>query len=166
MKTHIATIAGLSALLILGGCATVPDGPTVPVMPQHGKSWSQFQDEDAQCQDYAAYRVEHSVRRANDRAVAAALIGTALGAGLGAAAGEGAGEAITTGAIAGGAVGTAIGANDSRFAQDTVQGRYNLVYAQCMQSKGNHIGDEEGPPPGYDERDHYRDYPPPPPPGY
>ena len=164
MSLRFATATSLSALLLLGACATVPEGPTVPMMPARGKSFGQFQAEDAQCQDYAASRVEGGVRRANDRAVATALIGTAIGAGLGAAAGEGAGEAITTGAVAGGAIGASIGANDSRFSEGTIQGRYNVAYAQCMESHGNRLQDEEeGPPPGYGGRP-YGDYPPPPPP--
>jgi outer membrane lipoprotein SlyB len=168
MRLRSATSAGALSLFLLAGCASVPEGPTVPVMPAKGKSFSQFQSEDAECQDYAAARVERSAHRANDRALATALIGAAIGAGLGAAAGEGEGEAITTGAIAGGAIGTSIGANDSRFAQGTIQGRYNLAYAQCMHGKGNRIpgaDDEEGPPPGYGDR-YDRDYPPPPPSRY
>ena len=160
MKKRVAAFAGISALVLLGGCVTEPDGPTVPVMPASGKSFAQFQREDAECQDYAHDRVAGAAKRANDKALTSAVIGTALGAGLGAAVGGGRGAAI--GAASGAVVGTAIGTNDSRFRQDTLQGRYNLAYAQCMDSYGNRVAPE-----GYGYRRGYRDdYPPPPPPGY
>lgn len=167
MKMRAAAFAGVSALVLLGGCAEVPYGPTVPVMPPHGKSFAQFQREDAECQDYAESRVAGKAKHANDRAVATAILGTALGAGLGAAVGGGEGAAV--GAASGAIVGTSIGANDSRYAQGSIQGRYNVAYAQCMKSYGNELpDDEEGPPPPYERR--YDGYgpppPPPPPPGY
>jgi hypothetical protein len=164
MKNRVAAFAGISALVLLGGCVTAPDGPTVPVMPAKGKPFAQFEREDSECQDFAESRVAGSAKRANDKAVTTAIIGTALGAGLGAAVGGGRGAAI--GAASGAVVGTAIGTNDSRFRQDTLQGRYNLAYAQCMQSHGNRVpgmGDDEAPPPDY-RRGGYDDYPPPPPP--
>jgi hypothetical protein len=165
MKKRIAAFAGLSALVLLGGCVTAPDGPTVPVMPAKGKPFAQFEREDAECQDFAESRVAGSAKRANDKAVTSAIIGTALGAGLGAAIGGGRGAAI--GAASGAVVGTAVGTNDTRFRQDTLQGRYNLAYAQCMESHGNRVpdmGDDETPPPGYRQGGDYP--PPPPPPGY
>lgn len=172
MKVRVAAFAGISALVMLGGCVQVPYGPTVPVMPAKGKAFAQFQREDAECQDYADSKVAGRVREANNHAVAAAVIGTALGAGLGAAVGGGQGAAV--GAASGAIVGTSIGANESRYSQGTLQGRYNLAYAQCMQSYGNDVGgDDDGPPPGYRHRygppgygpDNYPP-PPPPPPGY
>jgi hypothetical protein len=167
MRLRVATAAGLSTLVLLGGCVSAPDGPTVPAEPSHGKSWSQFQSEDAECQDFAYSRVEGRARQANNRALTSAIIGTALGAGLGAAIGGGNGAAI--GAASGAVVGTSIGTRDSRYAQDTLQGRYNIAYAQCMYSHGNRVpgfGDEEPGPPRDYNRDDNRDYPPPPPPGY
>jgi hypothetical protein len=163
MKKRVAAFAGISALVLLGGCVTAPDGPTVPVMPAKGKPFAQFEREDSECQDFAESRVAGAAKRANDKAVTTAIIGTALGAGLGAAVGGGRGAAI--GAASGAVVGTAIGTNDTRFRQDTLQGRYNLAYAQCMESHGNRVPDLEGdesPPRGY--RQGYDDYPPPPPP--
>ncbi|MBV9331540.1 MAG: glycine zipper family protein [Alphaproteobacteria bacterium] len=159
MKVRIAAMAGISALVLLGGCGAVPDGPTIPMMPAKGKAFSQFQREDSECQDYAANRVAGRARAANDRAVATAVIGAALGAGLGAAVGGG--RAVGEGAAVGGIIGTSIGANDARFSERTLQGRYNIAYAQCMDSYGNHVADEDGPP-RYDRR--YDNYPPPPPP--
>ena len=40
-------------LLALGGCATLPTGPSVTVLPAPGKSFDQFQAEDAICRQWA-----------------------------------------------------------------------------------------------------------------
>ena len=56
-------------------------------------------------------------------------------------------------------MGTAVGADQSRFAQATLQGRYNIAYAQCMQAAGHQV------PYGPDEGPGYGPPPPPPPPG-
>jgi uncharacterized protein YcfJ len=127
-------------------------------MPGRNKTFAQFQHDDAYCQDFAQSRVAGQANRANDRAVTSAILGTALGAGLGAAVGGGNGAAI--GAASGAVVGTAVGADQSRFSQGSLQGRYNIAYAQCMQAAGHDV--PYGPPrgPGYGPP------PPPPPPGY
>jgi hypothetical protein len=163
MKLRASALAGISAMILLGGCVTAPEGPTIPVMPAKGKPFAQFQQEDMQCQDFAQSRIAGAAKEANDHAVTDAIIGTALGAGLGAAVGGGRGAAI--GAASGAVVGTSIGSNDARFSQRTLQGRYNLAYAQCMSSHGNEVdGYNYGPPPPrYYGRPGY-DYPPPPPP--
>ncbi len=133
MKTRLAAVAAISALVLLEGCVTQPYGPTVPVMPGNGKSLSEFQRDDAQCQDFADSRVAGRAHQANNRSVTNAILTTALGAGLGAAVGGGRGAAI--GAASGAVVGTAIGSNDSRYSQESLQGQYNLAYAQCMKAK-------------------------------
>jgi outer membrane lipoprotein SlyB len=165
MKTRLAAIAAISALVLLEGCVTQPDGPTVPVMPGKNKSFSEFQRDDADCQGFAQSRVAGDAHRANNRAVTDAIIGTALGAGLGAAVGGGHGAAV--GAASGAVFGSAVGANRSVFSQDTIQGRYNIAYAQCMQAHGDQVpyGPEEGPGPRGDDGE-YGPPPPPPPPGY
>ncbi len=139
MKKHTAALAAISALFLLEGCVTQPYGPTVQVMPGKGKSFEAFQQDDAMCQNYADSRVAGRAHQANNRAVTDAIIGTALGAGLGAAIGGGRGAAI--GAGSGAIFGTAIGSNISRFSQASLQGRFNLAYAQCMASRGNQVPD-------------------------
>jgi uncharacterized protein YcfJ len=165
MKKRFAAVAAISALVLLEGCVTQPYGPTVQVMPGKGKSFDAFQMDDAACQNYADSRVAGKAREANNRAVTDAIIGTALGAGLGAAVGGGRGAAI--GAGSGAVVGSAIGSNDSRYSQASLQGRYNIAYAQCMQAKGNQVPDPNDEPGYWSHRRAYEgDYPPPPPPGY
>ncbi len=162
MKSRLAAMAAISALVLLEGCVTTPQGPTVPVMPGQGKSFSQFQADDANCQDYAQSRVAGQAHAANNRAVTSAILGTALGAGLGAAVGGGHGAAV--GAASGAVVGSAVGANQSAYSQGSLQGRYNIAYAQCMQAHGHQVP-EFGGGPRYD-RGYGPPPPPPPPPGY
>jgi len=160
MKSRLAAIAAISALVLLEGCVTQPEGPTVPVMPGKNKSFAEFQRDDANCQGFAESRVAGDAHRANNRAVTSAILGTALGAGLGAAVGGGHGAAI--GAASGAVVGTAVGSDQSRYSQGSLQGRYNIAYAQCMQAAGNQV--PYGPGEGYGPRGYGGDYPPPPPP--
>lgn len=147
---------------MLSGCVTEPMGPTIPVMPGQNKSLQAFQADESTCESYASQRVAGGAEAANNTAIGEGLLGTALGAGLGAAVGGGRGAAI--GAASGAVVGTGVGANTSAGAQMSLQRRYDIAYAQCMQTRGNKVpghlrrGYPPPPPPGA--------YPPPPPPGY
>jgi uncharacterized protein YcfJ len=153
IRTIVATTA---AAALLAGCVTQPVGPTIPVMPGPNKSLEAFQADETVCEQYASQRVAGQAEAANDTAVGEAVLGTALGAGLGAAIGGGRGAAI--GAASGAVVGTSVGANTSGWAQMSLQQRYDVSYAQCMETKGDNV---PGP------RRHPRRYPPPPPPpGY
>jgi hypothetical protein len=42
-------IAGALVVLLVSGCATVPSGPSVMVMPGSGKTFEQFQYDDVAC---------------------------------------------------------------------------------------------------------------------
>lgn len=152
-----------TALLLLAGCASTPEGPSFAAMPGQGKSMQAFDQDDYYCQGYASDRVAGRVRAANDKEAGNTLIGTAIGAGLGAAVGD------TKGAIVGGTAGALIGnsTSDPGYHQYGIQRAYDAAYAQCMTSRGNSV-----PTPGRFDRG-YRDYPPPgygppppPPPGY
>ena len=46
-------IAVGTLLLVAGGCATMPPGPSVLVMPGGGKSFEVFQADDASCRGWA-----------------------------------------------------------------------------------------------------------------
>jgi hypothetical protein len=154
------TASTLSLLVLLEGCVTQPYGPTVPVMPPKGKSFSDFQREDAECQDYAHSQVAGQAQAANNRAVRDTVIGAALGTAVGAAFdhGNGAGPGAATGAV----VGAGFAANDSAYSQVSLQGHFNLAYAQCMSAKGNDVA--APPRRGYRRHRYYGDMPPPPPP--
>ncbi len=44
----------LVPMLVLGGCASAPSGPSVMVLPGPGKTLEQFQTDDAFCRQWAA----------------------------------------------------------------------------------------------------------------
>jgi len=154
MKHHRVTALGLSASLLLGGCAATPMGPTVPVMPAANKPFEVFQQDQLVCKQFAEQQVGGQAESANTKAIGGAALGTLLGAGLGAAVGGGSGAAI--GAGSGAVLGTGFGAASSSGTQLTIQQQYDNAYSQCMYSKGNQV-------PGFQPAVVYAPPPPPPP---
>jgi len=167
----------IASAVIVSGCATMPTGPSVMVLPAPGKPFSKFQEEDANCRRWAEQSVGVSpseIRNQNTASGAAvgALGGAGVGALLGAASGHaGAGAAI--GAGTGLLLGTAVGSDTGRVSGQEAQRRYDIAYSQCMVSNGNRVGQTapdyyhrrrvivvpaEPPPPVY-----YAPPPPPPP---
>lgn len=151
-------------IAVVSGCATMPPGPSVQVMPAPGKSFEAFQMDDAACRQWAENQAGWNANdTVNQNVAGGAAIGTALGAGLGAVIGSasgnvGAGAAI--GAAGGLALGAAGAAEPARAAGYEVQRRYDIAYQQCMYSKGNQI-------PGVVHKPRRARYvPPPPPPDY
>lgn len=156
MKRVQKAAVSLPVLMLLAGCVTVPSGPTIPVMPAEGKSLSAFEQDERACEDYAYDKVAGQVDKANSRQARHTLLGALVGAGIGAAVGD------TKGAIIGGSAGTIIGSNSSEpgYQQYSAQRRYDIAYAQCMETKGNHVANrhpprhrDDGPPPPPDRDD-------------
>ncbi len=143
MKRRDIGIFSVLIVLVLGGCATIPTGPSVMVLPPQGKSFEQFQADDAVCRQWAAQQIGVSPQAAaNQNTATGAVVGTAVGAGLGAAIGSvsgnvGAGAAIGT--ASGLLVGTAAGANAGQVYGWQAQRRYDIAYIQCMYAKGNQV---------------------------
>src|SRR3990172_4136424 len=88
----------------LAACVTVPTGPSVMTLPGTGKSFEQFDIDDAVCRQFAYDHVGGytAQRGGQDAAVQSAVVGTVLGAAAGAAIGSvtgdmGAGAAIGAG---------------------------------------------------------------------
>jgi hypothetical protein len=154
-------------LLALSGCATLPSGPSVMVLPDPGKPFEVFQSEDAVCRRWAEQQVGSNPQEAyQDSAITGAAVGTALGAGIGALFGAAAGNPAAGAAIGGGSgllMGSAVGASNGESYGYSAQNRYDNAYVQCMYASGNQI-------PGSSARRSYRrSYvapPPPPPPVY
>jgi hypothetical protein len=150
-------------LLVLGGCATVPSGPSVMVLPAPGKPFDQFQAEDARCKWWAGQQIGLTPQETvNQNAATGAVLGTLMGAGLGAAIGAASGNPGTGAAIGAGSglVGGALtGANSGQVYGWEAQRRYDIAYQQCMYAMGNQI-------PGTVQRSRrtYQMPPPPPPP--
>jgi hypothetical protein len=153
----------VTAVLVVSGCATLPSGPSVLVLPGQGKSFEQFQADDYVCRRWAEHQIGMTAQQtANENTVQGAAAGTVIGAGAGALLGAAAGNAAAGAAIGAGSgllVGTAAGAGAGREYGWQAQQRYDNAYVQCMYAKGNEV-------PGavHQYRIRKRNPPPPPPP--
>ena len=137
LKSKLALAAAPALALAAAGCATVPYGPTIAVMPGPDVPYDVFEQDDWECRDRAWAQVEPEAQRANEQAVGAAVLTTALGAAIGGAVDGGRGAGI--GAASGAAAGAGIGASTSSEANYGLQRRYDVVYAQCMYAKGHQV---------------------------
>ncbi len=142
MKTKVIILT-LLPLMGLGGCATIPNGPSVRVMPGSGKTFEQFQADDAVCRQWASQQNGQSPQETfNQSTGTGAAVGTAAGAVLGALVGAASGHAGAGAAIGAGSgllVGGAAGASAGQAQGMTAQRRYDITYQQCMVAKGNQI---------------------------
>ena len=138
MKTA-AKVVSLGALLLLGGCVSMPSGPGVMVLPGTGKNFDQFRADDMDCRQFASNQVGGSTpdSAAENSAIKSAAVGTAIGAAAGAIIGGrgGAAAGAGTGLIIGGVSGAGAGGSSQR----TLQQRYDIGYTQCMYAKGHKI---------------------------
>ncbi len=146
----------IAAVLVLGGCATVPTGPAVMVLPGYQKSFDQFRADEGDCRGYAQMAIggPNANQPANDaaaaNAVGAAALGAAAGAILGSVTGH-AGNGAAIGAGTGLLFGSAASANTSGFSSYQLQRQYDVAYLQCMYARGNQVPGQvayRGPPPG------------------
>jgi len=145
-----------AALMLLAGCNTAPQGPTVAVMPAPNKPFEVFQQDQQICTQFAQDSIGNAQQQLNNQQFATAAVTTVLGAGLGAAIGGGRGAAI--GAGSGALLGTSYGANQTAYQGANMQHRYDIAYSQCMYARGNQV-------PGFAPPQN-SPYPPPPPPQY
>lgn len=131
-------LAPLTLLALLAGCASLPDGPRVAVMPAPNKPFDVFVADDRLCCSFAAQSIGTSPNElASRNLVDNAVAGTAIGAAAGALAGGQHGAA--TGAAIGMVAGTASGAGQSSLSGSEAQRRYDIAYQQCMYAKGNQL---------------------------
>jgi len=136
----------LSLLLagVLSGFATVPTGPRVAVLPGSQKTFQQFQDDAAWCQQYAQQSIggHQATQVANEAATANAVAGTAIGAAAGALIGSVSGNAGAGAAIGAGTgllFGAASGTDAAYRSGYSAQQQYDGSYVQCMYSKGHQV---------------------------
>ena len=133
----------LAAIALLTGCASVPAGPSVMVLPGDRATFHQFTVDEAACRRWAERQTGISAADAgNQTAVAGAAIGTAVGAAAGAAIGAAAGGPAAGAAIGAGVGllgGSAIGADYAYAAAGSIQRRYDAAYMQCMYASGHQI---------------------------
>ena len=133
------------AMLFISGCATIPSGPSVLVLPAPDKPLAQFQDDEFTCRQWAGQQVGISAQDAvvSDTAKGAA-VGTLVGAGAGTLLGAASGRPGTGAAIGAGTgllFGTAAGSGAGQEYGWETQRRYDFAYVQCMYTKGNQIPD-------------------------
>lgn len=154
-------IAYVLVLLTLAGCATLPEGPTVMVLPSQYKPFEVFQDEELTCRNWAASRIGLTAEETPQQTTAnSAVLGTLLGAGIGAMFGAASGDpgvGAAFGAGTGLLAGTAIGADAAQNRGWDAQRRYDSAYVQCMYSYGNQV-------PSSGTQRRLSNVPPPPPP--
>ena len=139
MSRFFRMTAVASALIIVGGCASMPTGPSVMALPGTGKTFEQFRSDDAECQRNARVLTGGTTaeQAANDAAVRSAAIGTAIGAVAGAAIGgkSGAGVGAGTGLI----FGSIAGSETAQRSAYGTQQHYDNAYVQCMYAKSHKV---------------------------
>lgn len=136
-----------AALLALGGCVTaLPTGPSpsAAAMPAQGKSFEQFQADDASCRQYASAQIGGGspAAAANQSLLGSAALGTVAGAAAGAAIGAATGNpaaGAAIGAASGLGLGTVGGLGAADYAGGSVQHSYDIGYIQCMSAKGESV---------------------------
>jgi hypothetical protein len=135
----------LAGTLAVGACVAVPPaGPSVMALPPQGKSFAQFQHEDAYCRQVGTQQTggASAAQAASQSGINSAVLGTALGAAAGALLGAAAGGPATGTAIGAGSgllIGSATGVNAAGYAGSTLQQRYDTGYIQCMVAYGNSV---------------------------
>jgi hypothetical protein len=131
--------AGIAGLLLVAGCVTLPNGPSMMVLPGTGRSFDDFRTDDVVCRQYAHEQVGGRTGQlaAEDSGVRSAALGTLLGAAAGAAINGGHGAAVGAGAglAMGGLAGTAAAESSGHGAQR----RYDHAYIPCMYAKGHRV---------------------------
>jgi len=151
-------ILGATLGAMLAGCASIPTGPSVAVMPGPGKPFDQFQADNAICRQFADQQIGVNPNKvAQEQVLTGAAAGAAVGAATGALMNHGHEGATESMAGAGLIVGSAAGASAANASTMTLQRRYDIAYEQCMYAKGNLI-------PGYPAPRYSAPPPPPPPP--
>ena len=155
---NVRNVLTVMMLLAVAGCATVPAGSTVMVMPAPGKSFEHFQAEDALCRQWSAQQTGLSPQQVADQdTVTGAAVGTLLGAGLGAAIGAATGNPGVGAAIGAGSclmLGTAGGANTGQLSGREAQHRYDIAYQAVHVCQGEPAAGDDG-----DQDASHSDYP-------
>lgn len=136
---RMSVLALAAAAALLAGCTTMPEGPSVMVLPGTGKSFDQFRFDDFECRQFASSQVGGATASSTqaDSGVRSAVVGTAIGAIAGAAMDGGHGAGV--GAGAGLLMGSMAGAGAADSSGRGLQRRYDIGYQQCMYAKGHRV---------------------------
>jgi hypothetical protein len=126
-------------VIIITGCASMPNGPSVMVLPGAGQSFEQFRNDNALCQQFAFDQVGGTTanQASVNSGVTSAATGALLGAAAGAAFGGGGGAAIGAGSglVAGSVLGTGAASSSMYINQQ----RFDAAYIQCMYAQGHQV---------------------------
>lgn len=139
---RLTRVIAVGMTAIVSGCASLPTGPSVMVLPAAGKPFEVFQAEDASCRQWAAQQIGVPGAPVTQNTVVGTAVGTAIGAALGTAIGASSGHAgagTAVGAGAGLLGGAAAGANLDQASAQEAQRRYDMAYTQCMYAMGNQM---------------------------
>ena len=135
----LTRITPLLCLIVVGGCAMAPRGPSMLALPGTGKSFETFQIDDSDCRGYATAQTGgvDANQAAADSTVRSAALGTVIGTVAGAAIGgnRGAGAGAGTGLLFGTMAGAGAGDTSARGSQRS----YDHAYIQCMYAKGHQV---------------------------
>jgi hypothetical protein len=136
--SRFSIVLSSTIIVAVAGCASVPTGPDVMVLPGTGIPFNQFRNDDVICRQYASYQTGTTPNEAGvSSGVTSALVGAAIGAAAGAAIGGGTGAAI--GAGSGLVGGSLVGTSAASGSMYEVQQRYDVAYIQCMYAKGHQV---------------------------
>lgn len=137
--SHLSKVFSATIILVATGCASLPDGPSVMVLPGTGISFERFRNDDAICQQFASFQVGGTTpnQAAAASGFTSAAVGTALGAAAGAVIGGGNGAAVGAGTgLVGGSI---VGTGAARGSMYDLQQRFDVAYIQCMYTKGHQV---------------------------
>jgi Glycine-zipper domain len=143
-KRFLLVPLSIAAVLGIGGCVTVPTGPSVMALPGSQKPFDAFRADEADCRQYAYEAIggiggeQAAANSAASSAVAGTLLGAAAGAVIGSATGQ-AGPGAAIGAGTGLLFGSLAGSNTAGASYRYTQRRYDNAYLQCMYGKGNQV---------------------------
>lgn len=137
MKKTTLSIIALG--LLIGGCASVPTGPSTLALPGTGKSFDDFRVDDYECRRFAHQQIggDNAGSATADAGVRSAAVGTLVGALAGAAIGGRDGAAV--GAGTGLLTGTMVGLGSGQHSSYDSQRQYDNAYVQCMYAKGQRV---------------------------
>lgn len=129
----------IAGLVLLSGCATMPTGPSVVVLPGSRANFEDFRADDYDCRNFALRQIGGETPE--QAATGSAVQGAAVGAGVGAAAGAafGGGEGAAIGAGTGLLAGTLFGSEAANRTYSGTQYSYDANYIQCMYAKGHRV---------------------------
>ncbi len=135
----VKRLLGLTMMLILSACASIPDAPHVNVLPAKGVTLEQFRLDDLQCREFAQDQISDDI---SNKSAMETLTDIAIGSAVGALAGQAIGHnthGTVTGLAIGAGLGLATGAYQAHKNSEDAQRHYDSAYQQCMSIKGHVI---------------------------